>query len=187
MYLVANNDAIWLNIFFSLYLTNNSTCCRNWQNSNLHDPNQTGLCINIRISLTYIKKKTIFSNALFSLLDNTFNPNSHCKKMYTSFFMFIIFFFRYFRCWICVHYSLNDRNLLAKPRTWNPRNSTINSSIKCSSDIHIYISGIMTLSLVFYVGMKEASNTEKYISQIHIRNFFYNNRLNYWIRIFLLF
>lgn len=187
MYLVANNDAIWLNIFFSLYLTNNSTCCRNWQNSNLHDPSQTGLCINIRISLTYIKKKPIFSNALFSLLDNTFNPNSHCKKMYTSFFMFIIFFFRYFRCWICVHYSLNDRNLLAKSGTWTPRNSTINSSIKCSSDIHIYISGIMMLSLVFYVGMKEASNTEKYISQIHIRNFFYNNRLNYWIRIFLLF
>lgn len=185
MYLVANNDAIWLNIFFSLYLTNNLTCCRNWQNSNLHDPNQTGLCINIRISLTYIKKNPIFSNALFSLLDNTFNPNSHCKKMYTSFFMFIFFFFRCFRCWICVHYSLNDRNLLAKPRTWNPRNSTINSSIKCSSDIHIYISGIMTLSLVFYVGMKEASNTEKYISQIHIRNFFYNNRLIYWIRIFL--
>lgn len=93
----------WI-FFFSLYLTNNSTCCRNWQNSNLHDPSQTGLCINIRISFTYIKKP-IFSNALFSLLDNTFNPNSHCKKMYTSFFMFIIFFFRYFRCWICVHYS----------------------------------------------------------------------------------
>lgn len=29
----------------------------------------------------------------------------------------------------------------------------------------------MTLSLVFYVGMKEASNTEKYISQIHILAF----------------
>lgn len=172
MYLVANNDAIWLNIFFSLYLTNNSTCCRNWQKSNRSLYKYTHI-------FNLYKKNPFFSNALFSVLDNTFNPNSHCKKMYTSFFMFIIFFFRYFRCWICVHYSLNDRNLLAKSGTWTPRNSTINSSIKCSSDIHIYISGIMMLSLVFHVGMKEASSTEKYISQIHIRNFFYNIRLIY--------
>lgn len=101
--------------FFSLYLKNNSTCCRNWQNSNLHDPSQTGLCVNIRISLTYIKKTHFFSNALFSLLNNTFNPNNHCKKCIHRFLCLLFFSFGTFDVefvwitpWMIATYWLNQ-------------------------------------------------------------------------------